>query len=636
MRNLFKVSASFLLMLGLIACGETSTDDGSTSSLTVETQKSTLNEAKDEMGIDFSVKSNYSSDVGVNLSNLAITVTPCKVEQVIFSPSEVIFDESIDEKDVHAVVRFKEACTPTSYSLNGNSLLSLDGRTNEVTFSSKEQELSPEENQTIVTTPTTPTVPVTPIDTNNSSENNDTNESSIDTINYAIKFSLEDEEVMKFNLENKKSFKVALIDSDTGNYIADSQVDKITVTSKQPKLLKLFDSDTNTIASEELVYENKNYSTIYVQTYTYSGLADIDIRIDYRNTKGNVESIQKTYSTMVLSGPPTAFSINTAGVSYNSNTKWFENKFLISAVDRYNNIVNISPTIYVSAMTGFTRDTNGKEVLYGNFGDVEGKLNVDKDSKTATFEASSTVFDNIDVNRDYLYVFGQVDDYEALGKWDIDRYESSHSETTLMLSEAFNGENHDKLGFVLGHNYLVDPGSSESREWQVKIDSTDGKYQLDDEGKAFVTLKFPTYLVGKRVALAINFLGKTPETGKILRSGEVKFKTLSSFQGVHSPDLITVEKDTIGTVFASRAFYINTGTEDKWRVLNSHVSCITKSSNVRVVSITENTLVSTVEEFKSNGNSYGAYWRLGLALIDTTEAGTYSFEECQVRTLPRF
>ncbi len=627
MRSFLKISSFFFLIFALAGCGESSSSSNS-SDLTIETQKSEINELKDEMSISFSVKSNYKSDVEVRLSDLSIDVSPCKVEQVVFSPSEIVLDESVQEENIDAVVRFNNACTPETYALKGTTTLGLDGKVNEVTFDSPILEISPEENQTV----TTPTTPVTPIDTNTSDENNDTNESSIDTINYAIKFSLEDEEVMKFNLEDKKSFKVALIDKDTGNYIADSQIDKITVISKQPKLLKLFDADANTIASEELVYENKNYNTIYVQTYTYSGLADIDILIEYRNTKGNAETIQKTYSTMVLSGPPTAFSINSAGILYNFETKWFENKFLISAVDRYNNIVNISPTIYVSAMTGFTRDSSGKEVLYGNFGNVEGKLNVDNESKAATFEANSTVFDNIDVNRDYLYVFGQVDDYEALGKWDIDSYESSHTDTTLALSEAFNGENHDRLGFALGHNYLIDPGSSESTEWQVKIDSTDGKYQLDLEGKAFVTLKYPTYLIGKRTGLAINFLGKTPETGQILRSGEVKFRTLHSFQGVVTPDAINVDKNT--TKHIRVYFDIATGTVDIPPVLNSHVSCKTESSNIVDSSIFENTIVSTVEEFKLYGE-YKAYWDLTLKASED-KAGSFVFKECQVRDLPRF
>ena len=633
MKKFFKISTFLFLVFALFGCGGSSSGDSSSSDLTIETQKSGINELKDAMSIDFLVQNNYGQDVEVELSELAINVTPCKVKQVIFNPSSIELNDTEREKSIHADIIFKESCTPTSYVLEGSTLLTLDGKTNSIIFDSDIQEITPDEN---MTTEVPPPPPV--ITENNSTDDNSTesNESVADTINYGIKFSLEDEAVMKFNLEEKKSFNIGLIDKDTGNYIANSQINKITVTSKQPKLLKLFDADTNIVPSEKLVYENRNYNNIYIQTYTYSGLADIDILIEYNNTKGNAEIVQKTYSTMVLSGPPTAFSINTAGVSYNFETKWFENKFLISAVDRYNNIVNISPTIYVSAMTGFTRDSNGKEVLYGNFGNVEGRLNVDKDSKTATFEANSTVFDNIDVNRDYLYIFGKVDDYEALGKWDIDKYESSHTDTVLALSEDFNGENHDKLGFALGHNYLIDPGSSESAEWQVKIDSTDGKYQLDEEGKAFVTLKFPPYLVGKRAALAVNFLGKTPETGKILRSGEVKFKTLRSFEGVLPPDSITVEKDTVGAVTVSRDFYINTGTADKWRVLNSHVSCITKSTNLRVVGFRENTIVSTIEEFKANGNSYGAYWSLDLELIDTTKAGSFTFKECQVRMLPRF
>ena len=179
---------------------------------------------------------------------------------------------------------------------------------------------------------------------------------------------------------------------------------------------------------------------------------------------------------------------------------------------------------------------------------------------------------------------------------------------------------------------MIDPGSSESREWQVKIDSTDGKYQLDREGKAFVTLKFPYYLVGKRTALAVNFLGKTPETGKILRSGEVKFKTLHSFQGVIPPDAISVDKNTTKRV---RVYFdIDTGTEDIWPVLNSHVSCKTKSSNIVDLEFHENTIVSTIEEFKIYGE-YKAYWDLTLKASED-KAGTFTFKECFVRRLPRF
>ncbi|CAA6825021.1 MAG: Unknown protein [uncultured Sulfurovum sp.] len=624
--KLLTLTAIIFLIFG---CGSSSSNEETSSNISVSSTKSTLTENNTTMNIKFLLTNTYSSKVTVEINALNLTIEPCEVQSSVFTPSEFTFDEEANI-ELNAELIFSDECTPTNYQLKGTTFLTLDGQTKEIELDSSLKEL----NATVLTEPEDIIESNTSIsiDANTSLENNESNESRSDTINYAIEFSLEDEEVMKFNLEDKRSFTVALIDKDTGKYIADSQVDKIEITSKQAKLLKLFDADSNTVASDELIYEKQNNKTIYIQTYKYSGLADIDVTIEYRNIKGTVETLQKTYATIVLSGPPTAFSINSAGVSYNFETKWFENKFLISAVDKYNNIVNISPTIYVSAMTGFTRDTKGKEILYGNFGNVEGKLNVEQESKVASFEANSTLFDNIDVNRDYLYIFGKIDDYEALGKWDIDSYEGSHTPTTLALSEAFNGESHENLGFALGHNYLSDPGSSESREWQVKIDSSDGKYQLDAEGKAFVTLKFPTYFIGKRTALAVNFLGKTPETGQILRSGEVEFKTLSSFDGVHTPDSITIDKNTTERI---RVYFdINTGTGDKAPVLNSHVYCDTKSSDLINVDIYQNTIVSTVEEFKLYGE-YQAYWDLTLTASEDTD-GTFTFEECQVRTLPRF
>ena len=150
MRNLFKISTFLLLVLGVVGCGSSSTNGGASSSLIVETQKSTINEAKDTMGIDFSVINNYDSRVGVNLSSLDITVTPCKVEDVTFEPNEIILDENITEKRVHAKVIFKEECTPTSYLLKGTTLLSLEGRTNEINFGSAEQELIPDKEPTTV------------------------------------------------------------------------------------------------------------------------------------------------------------------------------------------------------------------------------------------------------------------------------------------------------------------------------------------------------------------------------------------------------------------------------------------------------------------------------------------------------
>ena len=628
MKNLFKISASFLLAFGLIGCGSTTTNTETTgTSLIVETQKSTISKEKDEMGIDFSIQNNYNSDIDVNLSNLEISVTPCEVEEVVFSPSKIVFNENIDEVNVHATVKFKKECTPTSYLLNGTALLSLEDRTNEAIFTSSEQEVTPEENQVI----TVPTTPIT-VDTNTTDTNTtDNNESSSDTINYSIKFSLTNEEVMKFNLEDKKSIQVALMDKDTENVISNEKIINLKIISKQENLLKLFDASVHPVPSSLLSYEKTNNITIYAQTYTRSGLADIDVEIEYLNAKGTTETIRKTYSTMIMSGPPTAFSINDDGVTYNFDTKWFEHKYLVSATDKYNNHINISPTIYVNAMTDFVKDSSGNPVLYGKFGTLHGNLIADKDTNKAHLDVNSSVFTEIDYNRDYALIFGDINSYEALGKWDINQDLSS--DTTLYFSDVYNGEDHNKLGFAVGHNYMEEICDSSYREWHLKIDSTDGKYVLDKEGKTIVTVKYPAeYVYGKLGAISVNFLGKNPKTGKILKSGEVYFDVWNNVEGLEG-DTVKIPKGS-GTQTIRHYGVINTGTADKFALKNSHFSCLVESVDTAgVTPVGRNTIITDVAQCGGSGErSYIEYDVTALADKD----GTVTFSKCYVDGIPNF
>lgn len=611
-----KVIITFMFLLFLIGCGVSSNTDSSTgSSLIIKTQKSTLSSSKKEMALEFSIESNYANgiDVAIDLNEFDLNISSCQVENVNFSSDNILLTDTHRKESTEATILFSEECTPENYSLIGKVVLSLDGRTNEVDFASSVLKITLDENSS------------NDFDTNSSSENN-----SSDTINYNIKFTLEDKEAMKFNLKQKESFLLGLIDSDTSQYINNNQIDEIIITSQQPTLLKLFDANENSIASEKLRYEKKNHINIYMQTSTNSGLANIDVNIKYHNRKGTIEEIKKTYSLTILSGPPTAFSINSAGVSYNFETKWFEHKYLVSAVDKYNNIVNISPTIYVSAISGITRDTRGKELLYGKFGDVKGSMK----SEDNIFSVNKPIFDNVDFNRDSLFIFGEVSQYEALGKWNIDLY--SENKSSLTLSENYNGGEQDNLGFLVGHNYLNDVASSGSKEWQVKIDSTDKKYQLDEEGKTFITLKYPPYFIGKRIAFAVNFLGKTPETGKVLRSGEVEILTANNFNGVKTPEAITVDANSSTLKKVKVKFEIDTGTTDSYWVRNSHVSCDYEFKNLNIVNMSENKLSSSFEEFIANGETDVAYWSLELQSISETEDGTFTFKECNVRTLPKF
>lgn len=555
---------------------------------------------------------------------------------MVFSPDDITFEEGNEEGNeevITALITFNESCTPTSYQLKGSTYLTLDGNTNNVLLDSNIQAISPEENQTIDgdTTEETETNTTTP-ETNTTEETNTTVEtnSSVDTINYGIKFSLEDEEVMRFNLEDKKSIQVSLIDKDTGNFISSSKIISLKVISKQENFLKLFDSTENTVPSAVVSYEKTNNITIYAQTYTRSGLADIDVEIEYLNANGGTEKISKTYSTMIMSGSPTAFSINDRGVSYNFETKWFEHKYLISATDKYNNIINISPTIYVNAMTDFIKDSSGKPVLYGKSGDLKGNLIGNQDTNKAHLEVNASLFTQIDYNRDYALVFGDVYSYEALGKWDINQDLSS--DRTLYFSDTYNGEDYNGLGFAVGHNYMEEICDSSYREWHLKIDSSDGKYILDEEGKTTVTVKYPAqYLSGKLGAISVNFLGKNPKTDKILKSGEVYFDVWNNVEGLKG-GTYKITKGS-GTLAYRHVGVIDTGTGDAFALKNSHFSCKVEVTNGYFGSITRNTIITNASECGTIGETSYVEYEI-TALED--EDGTISFSDCYVDGIPQF
>ena len=163
MKNLFKVSASFLLVLGLVGCGESSSVVGGAKFLSINTSKQVEHHGN-TMGINFSVKSSYPSDVNVSLSNMKVSVTPstCKIKgEPVFTPSNLILNGA-ETKNVNALVEFENRCNPTSYQLSGTSILTQNGKSNELSFASPVQSLSEDTNGStatavggVSTTPTT-------------------------------------------------------------------------------------------------------------------------------------------------------------------------------------------------------------------------------------------------------------------------------------------------------------------------------------------------------------------------------------------------------------------------------------------------------------------------------------------------
>ncbi|NEW61677.1 hypothetical protein GSY74_10305 [Sulfurovum sp. bin170] len=600
MRQFFRFSILFVVLL-FTAC-----DSGTTSSSTsgdeieVQTKQSLIDSSQKRFHLELSMKNNYTDGVVAELSNISLDLDDCSISESNLNivDNRVQFSEPLESRTLLFTVDFTQPCLPTGYTINGNTLLTYEGTSTKNAYQSKFQEITIDGNLTI--------------------------EDTQSIFEYDVKLESVDDEP-KIELDSKKRYKLSLVNFSSGTDVQEDRVHSMTIRSSDPSQVQLIDPNNYNRdqgqAHSELTFNNQNGMVFYIQTYDNSGIANFDVTISYTNNRGEVYDIERRTSVVILSGEPTAFSINDTGVEYNPETKWFTQTFLISASDKYNNIINVPSKINVSAMADF-RDNNGKgdRVLYGKFGSVGGELIADKDNHSASFKATKDVFNNIDPERDFLLLFGDATTSEALGKWDIDTY--NNSSTVLNLSSAYYGENHTNLGFAVGHNYMNEICSSESKEWELQIDSTDGTYQLDDEGKASVTLKFPNYMIGKKIALSVNF------SGKERRAGEVHFQTLYSFNGVTTPEAITIDANTTTPTSMTHFFRVDTGTEDTFMVKNAKVDCITKTENVIITKLIENSPIKNISDCADNGET--AYWQLSLELIDLEKAGSFSFEECQV------
>ena len=617
-----------ITLLWISACGGTGDTNNSSESSKIEvsTQLSSIDTTKTRFHLEFAMRNKYEAGVTAKLSNISLNLTTCPISQshLNIADNAIEFNQPLESHRVIFDAEFTTPCIPTGYSVKANNKLNYQNTTNELSYNSGFKTIEIDANITTTTTTDNNSSSTTTTDNNSSTDNNDNNDNT--TIhNYDIELIPNNES--KIGLNNQKRYTLSLINLDNNRSIS---ANSVTIRSSDSSKIKLINpnnyQDGNNIAQSELNFTQSRDTSLYLQTYNSSGVVNLNITANYTNNRNENYDINKTIPITILSGEPTAFSINSAGVEYNFETKWFEQKFLISASDRYNNIVNIHPIINVSAMADFTKDNDNKRILHGNFSNIKAQLIADNDTHTAIFESNSSNLSNVDTQRDFLLLFGDVTAYEALGKWNIDSY--NNTATTLDLTDSYYGGTHNNLGFAIGHNYYNEICSSESKEWELKIDSTDSTYRLDDEGKTYITLKFPAYMIGKKIALSVNFSG----TQK--RSGEVHFETLHSFQGVKTPEAITLEANSPAK---SQAVYfeIDTGTADRFWVKNARVVCQTTSQNVIVSNFRENNEVKNIADCQGSENGEIAYWQFTVSLIDDTKGGSFSFDECQVSSFIR-
>ncbi len=463
----------------------------------------------------------------------------------------------------------------------------------------------------------------------NTDDNNESNDTIVDKTNYFIDFEPQDG---RYNLPlgMKEKANIRLIDKDNNSTIPDSQVKQITIESSDTSILKLA-SEAGGIAEKKIVFDNDNdVAFMMIADENNAGYATLNIKIEYVNTNGAENTIEYTYAIAVLTSEPTAFSINDAGIGYNFETKQFEHKYIIQAVDNRGNRISTPGVISAYAMASFAKDDRDIEILYGRFAkddyNISATLESVSDKGMLTLYGANP-FDSskINYNRAFVAVFGDVETYQANGMWNI---ESKEADNVLKLSNEYYGKTFEGLGMAIGYNYRDKICTSDYQESVVYVDSTDGKYLLDKDGKTFVTLKFDPYMIGKRVAILVNMTGYDPNTEKLARSGEVHFVT-ESFSSYLKGDTISVPQGEHNYLVGIWGV-IDTGTEDAWSVVNSTFSCDIELNNLKIVGGPYR------NDPASCDNDGRAFLNYTVSTIDDTKSGSITFQKCQVDDAGRF
>jgi hypothetical protein len=171
---------------------------------------------------------------------------------------------------------------------------------------------------------------------------------------------------------------------------------------------------------------------------------------------------------------------------------------------------------------------------------------------------------------------------------------------------------------AIGYNYRDKICTNTYEEAVVYIDSADGKYTLDEDGKAVVVVKHDAYMIGKRIMLMVNMTGLNPNNNQVLRSGEVHETTLR----FHKPLIgatFSVGKGETKTVTLLGT--IDTGVDtDRWALINSNFSCKVKKDNVNILSFSENNVTDC--------NTPRAFLQYTITTVDNNKEGSLTLSEC--------
>jgi hypothetical protein len=453
----------------------------------------------------------------------------------------------------------------------------------------------------------------------------------IDNINYFITF-IPNGGVNNLALGTRNNAIATLINKDTNTSIPNDRIKSVTVTSTDLSVLKLTPDGGGTPAASINFGTNRNGVPVLLTADAQnSGLAIVKVIVEYTNLNGVLKTRGQLFSVAVLSAEATAFSINDAGVKYNALTKQFEHKFIVQATDNSGNNVSSTGFINVSAMAGFAKDAAGKDILYGRHsGGISGILS--PNNGTGMLELTGAApfnTTNIKENRAFVAIGGDVETYEANGKWNLNEIISGN---TLTFSNEYTGQTHDDLVVAVGYNFRDKFCTSAREESVVVVDSTDGSYLLDATGKAFVTLKYDAYMIGKRVMILVNMTGLNPNTKEVRRTGELHEQTLRFHEFLKGA---TVSIEGNSTVIFRHFGVITTGTNDTYRLENASFVCDENegTANVRVISKVSSDPSSCI----FNGKPYSGQTYIDYTLTTISgEDGTFTLSKCRPVDKPFF
>ena len=184
---------------------------------------------------------------------------------------------------------------------------------------------------------------------------------------------------------------------------------------------------------------------------------------------------------------------------YSETSPYFTDTFVIHAVDKYGKAADIGEKVHVGTIIGVAKSANEDYLFSENGGAISYNDN------NVSFKADKNI-SNISTsgsNKNILIILPNDQKYSSsyLGGWDIDEKIDDYNLSLNTQGYDINFTAENGLKYVIG---------SQSREPicgnspVANIDSSDGIYVINEDGKAYVKLTYDPSLLGKTVYLYAN------------------------------------------------------------------------------------------------------------------------------------